>query len=317
MPMLTAFEFEKWYFDFTCPGGEIVFFFLARTRILGLRDDRLSLTVVSPGKAPIHRSFDLRRPGSSPEPIESPLGQVSASAPSRSDREVRVRAGREDVSLDLAFVRHRDDRPAANPMFIPLGRRRRVLWEPVQGRSVVRGLVRLAGREFVAEGCDGYIDRLVSDVFPPLTPVRTLYWGRLQHPEGHLVYAVIPQPRPRALLTWNSIGSSLEFDEVEVIDREKARSKALRLEYPRAYTLKAGRDSASLCLEVENSAPAVESAFVDAEKAGRLDGRAIDLLARHPRGIKFFSRGRLLIRDEDRQVKIESAPFFSEYVRFG
>ncbi len=316
MPAWKPFDFEKWYFDVTLPDGSIIFFFLARTRILGLKDDRLSLTVTSPAGAPVHRSLDLRAGQGRLSSWESPLWRAPGKEESGPDNEVRARVSGGDLALDLAFVRHPDDRPVSTPMRIRRGWRR-IQWEPVQGRADVRGTIRVGDRAFAADGCCGYIDRLRSDVFPPLTPVRTLYWGRLHHPKGSLVYAVIPRPRPHALLAWTSDRSRLEFDAADIVERETRRSAALDMAYPKSYVLTAGRDSSRLRLEVENVAPAVESAFVGTEKAGRLDGKAIGFLARNPRGIKFFSRGRLSVRDGGAVTQIEGAPFFSEYVRFG
>jgi len=313
---MKPFQFEKWYFDFTMPTGEVVFFFLARTRILGRKDFRLSLTVVSPRGVPIHRSLLLdesaaERPSSSGTPILPELRET----PSPSESEVRVRTAGDDFSLDLVFLRHPEARPAANPMVIPRGKRR-ILWEPVQGRSKVRGSVRIAGQIWSAEGCDGYIDRLVSDVFPLFTPVRTLYWGRLHHRAGSLVYAVIPRVRPYALLTWNSSLGTLEFGAVDVSEQGTRRSSILGLAYPPAYTLTAQTPSASIRLDVENIATGVETGFIGNEEIHGFENRTINFLARNPRGIKFFSRGRVLVEDEGQTVDIEAAPFFSEIVRF-
>ncbi len=316
MTLWKPFSFEKWYFDVTLPTGDIIFFFLARTRILGLRDDRLSLTLVSPGAPPLHRSLDLRAGGAPSSLMVPPIGPGPRTEPPGAEREIRVRASGKDLALDLTFARPPDEHPVMAALRIPLGRRG-ILWQPVQSRSDVRGSIRVGEKAFAADGCWGYIDRLVSDVFPPLTPVRTLYWGRLHHSEGSFVYAVIPEPRPRALLTWSSRRSSLAFDAADVMVKETAKSSLLGLRYPRSYVLMAGKDSSGVRLEVENVSPAVESAFVGTEKANRLDGKAVSALARNPRGIKFFSQGRLLVRDRGRTTEIGPAPFFSEYVRFG
>jgi hypothetical protein len=316
MTHVTPFRFEKWYFDFTMPTGEVVFFFLAKTRILGRKDFRVSLTVVSPRGAPIHSSLILQesvaeQPFSTPPPLP---GLREMTSPSES--EIRIRASGDDLSLDLVFVRHPEDRPVASPMVIPRGKRR-ILWEPVHGRSIVRGSVRTQGRTWSAEGYDGYIDRLVSDVFPLFTPVRTLYWGRLHHPEGSLVYAVIPRLRPCALLTWSSDRGRLEFDAVDVSERGTRMSPILGLTYPPAYTLTAENHAARVRLDAENLATAVETGFIGNEEIrGGLESRAINFLARNPRGIKFFSRGHLHLEDKGQTTEIESAPFFSEIVRF-
>jgi len=313
---MKPFQFEKWYFDFAMPTGEVVFFFLARTRILGRKDFRLSMTVVSPRGVPIHRSLLLdesaaeRRP-SSATPILPDLRETA----SPRESEVRVRTSGDDFSLDLVFLRHPEARPVANPMVIPRGKRR-ILWEPVQGRSKVRGSVRIGAQSWRAEGCDGYIDRLASDVFPLFTPVRTLYWGRLHHRAGSLVYAVIPRLRPCALLTWNSSRGTLEFDTVDVSEHGTRRSSILGLCYPPAYTLTAQSPSASIRLDVENIATGVETGFIGNEEIPGFENRTINFLARNPRGIKFFSRGRVLVEDKGQAVEIEAAPFFSEIVRF-
>ncbi|MGA2533022.1 MAG: hypothetical protein ABSG19_08290 [Candidatus Aminicenantales bacterium] len=314
---MKPFQFEKWYFDFTMPTGEVVFFFLARTRIFGRADFRLSLTGVSPRGAPIHRSLILQE--SAAERISSsapPLLPVFGERPSPPESEVRIRTFGEDFSLDLVFLRHPEARPVANPMVISRGKRR-ILWEPVQGRSMVRGSVRIGGQIWSAEGCDGYIDRLVSDVFPLFTPVRTLYWGRLHHPAGSLVYAVIPRLRPWALLTWSSSRETLEFDTVDVSERGTRKSPILGLSYPPAYTLTARNRSANIRLDVENIASAVETGFIANEEIpGGIESRAINFLARNPRGIKFFSRGRVLVREKGQATEVEAAPFFSEIVSF-
>ncbi|MGZ4887457.1 MAG: hypothetical protein ACXVJK_06585, partial [Candidatus Aminicenantales bacterium] len=271
----------------------------------------------SPRGAPIHRSLILKessveRLSSSAPALLPGLGEM----PSPSEPEVRVRASGEDFSLDLVFLRHREARPVANPMAIPRGKRR-ILWEPVQGRSMVRGSVRTGEKTWNAEGCDGYIDRLVSDVFPLFTPVRTLYWGRLHHRAGSLVYAVIPELRPFALLTWNSSRGTLEFDTVDVSERGTRKSPILGLSYPPAYTLTARNHAANIRLDVENIASAVETGFIANEEIpGGIESRAINFLARNPRGIKFFSRGRVLVREKGHATEIEAAPFFSEIVRF-
>jgi hypothetical protein len=305
MAGLNPFSFEKWYFDVTLPTDEVIFFFLAKTRIFGWRDARLSLTVASPREAPLHRSLILwepdilpRRPGPGPEP------------------EINVRINEEDIALDLAFSRHPDDRPVSAPMTIANGKRR-LVWEPIHSRSVVRGSVSVGGRTWSVPGLAGYIDRLTTDIFPLFTPVRTLYWGRLQHRDGSLVYAVIHGPRPRALLTWTSGRGSLEFDAVDVADHGGEMSPVLGLRYPPAYTLTAASPSAHVRLDVENLVVGVETAFVGDEGPRRaFESRAIDFLGRKPRGIKFFSRGRGLIEGAGPAVTIEAAPFFSEIVRF-
>ncbi len=317
MTPIKPFQFEKWYFDFTMPTGEVVFFFLAKTRILGRNDFRLSLTVVSPRGEAIHRSLMLEEPAAErPSPSAPTLWPVLGEKPSPSETEIRVRVSAADFSLDLVFFRHPEARAVASPMVIPRGNRR-ILWEPVHGRSIVRGSVRTGGRSWSAEGYDGYIDRLVSDVLPLFTPVRTLYWGRLHHPAGSLVYAVIPRLRPFALLTWNSGQGALEFDAVDVSERGTRTSTILGLAYPPAYTLTAESPSARVRLDVENIAEAVETGFIANEDiSGGIENRAINFLARNPRGIKFFSRGRVLVKENGRATEIEAAPFFSEIVRF-
>jgi hypothetical protein len=310
------FRFEKWYFDFTMPTGEVVFFFVAKTRILGREDFRLSLTVTSPRGAPIHRSLVLQDSAFTQPSAVNPFSPGLREIPSPAQSEIRVRTARDDFSLHLVFLRHPEARPASNPMVIPRGKRR-ILWEPVQGRSIVRGSVRIGGQGWNAQGCDGYIDRLVSDVFPLFTPVRRLYWGRLHHPEGSLVYAVIPRLRPFALLTWNSSRGTLEFNAAEVSERGTMRSSILGLAYPPAYTLTAESHSARVQLDVENIATAVETGFIGNEEIRNgMESRTINFLARNPRGIKFFSRGRLVVQDNGQATEIEAAPFFSEFVRF-
>ena len=316
MKIFEPFRFEKWYFDFALPTGEVVFFFLAKTRILGRKDVRLSLTVVSPRRAPCHRSLILEEAaaGKSCSLPPSLPGIREMTFPSES--EIRVRKLGDDFSLDLVFARHPEARPAAHPMIIPRGKRR-IRWEPIHGRSIVRGSVRIAGQSWNAEGYDGYIDRLISDVFPLRTPVRTLYWGRLHHSQGSLVYAVIPRLRPYALLTWNSGRGMTEFDAVEVADRGSMTSPILGLAYPPAYTLTAEGPSCRVRLDVENLAPAVETGFIGTEEIrSGIESRTINFLARNPRGIKFFSRGRLLLEENGQTTEIEAAPFFSEIVRF-
>lgn len=310
------FRFEKWYFDFALPTGEIVFFFLAKTEILGRRDCRLSLTVASPYESPLRRSLVF--------PL-STTGQASSNLafdpdfremPSASASEMRVRTSGDDLSVDLVFVRDPETRAVVSPLVIPRGKRR-ILWEPVHSRSVVRGSIRTGGRSWNAEGCDGYIDRLVSDVFPLLTPVRTLYWGRLHHPEGSLVYAVIPRLRPAALLTWDSARGRLEFDTVEVAEHGTRVSPILGLAFPPAYTLAAEGPAGGIRLDVENVTPAVETGFIGNEDiSSRVESRVLNFLARNPRGIKFFSRGHARIQNPGRATKIQDAPFFSEIVWF-
>jgi len=301
-----SFRFEKWYFDLALPTGEVIFFFLAKTRILGWTDARLSLTVASPRRPPLHVSLLLK----DGETVLPPAGAEAGGA------EIPIRVSGEGLSLDLAFSRHPDDRPPAGPMIIPRGRRR-ILWEPIQGRSLVRGVVRVGDKTYEADGVDGYIDRLRSDVFPLFTPVKTLYWGRLHHREGSLVYTVVRGPRPRAFLSWNSRLSRLEFKDVDLVEHEGERSPVLGLRYPRSYILTAGGPSAGVRLDVENAVSAVETAFVGNEKPARvLEGRVIDLLGRRPRGVKFFSRGRVRIEDGGRDLEFEAAAFFSEIVRF-
>lgn len=316
MMLAKLFRFEKWYFDFALPTGEVIFFFLAKTRILGKKDLRLSLTVTSTREAPIHRSLIFQESGAAQPSAAAVLLPGDQEFPSPSESEVRVRTSADDLSLDLAFIRRPPGRPEANPMIIPRGKRQ-ISWEPVHSRSIVRGQVRMNGRTWTADGSDGYIDRLVTDVFPLLTPVRTLYWGRIHHPEGTLVYAVIPRLRPAALLTWESSRGKLEFDTVKVTDRGTTISPILGLNYPPAYTLRAASPSASVRLDVENITPAVETGFIKNEETGSgIESRAINFLARNPRGIKFFSRGRVLIHDQGRTTEFDAAPFFSEIVRF-
>jgi hypothetical protein len=316
MTPVQLFQFEKWYFDFTMPAGEVIFFFLAKTRILGRRDARLSLTVVSPRQAPIHRSMILEETVAGLPLPSPPLLPGLREMTSPSESEVRVRTSGDDFSIDIVFARHPEARPAAHPMVIARGKRQ-IQWEPVHGRSVVRGSVRIDGRTWKAEGYDGYIDRLASDVFPLFTPVRTLYWGRLHHPEGSLVYAVIPRLRSCALLTWNSGRGNLEFDAVEVSERGTRTSSILGMAYPPAYTLTAESPSSRVQFDIENLVPAVETGFIGNEEIrGGFESRAINFLARNPRGIKFFSRGRLHLEDKGRAAEIVSAPFFSEIVRF-
>ncbi len=310
------FRFEKWYFDFALPTGEIVFFFLAKTEILGRRDCRLSLTVASPCESPLHRSLVFPHSTTGHASLNPAFDPDFQEVPSASAAEIRVRTSGDDLAVDLVFVRHPETRAVLRPMVIPRGKRR-ILWEPVHSRSIVRGSIRTGGRVWNTEGYDGYIDRLVSDVFPLLTPVRTLFWGRLHHPEGSLVYAVIPRLRPAALLTWDSGRGRLEFDTVEVAERGTRVSPVLGLAFPPAYTLTAAGPAGGIRLDVENVTPAVEAGFIGNEDMGsRFESRVLNFLARNPRGIKFFSRGHARIQNLGRLTEIREALFFSEIVRF-
>lgn len=312
------FHFEKWYFDLALPSGEVIFFFLAATRILGRKDFRLSLTATAPGRAPVHRSLVLDGPaGGRRQAGEALRLPEFGGGPPTTLREIPVTVAAGDLEVDLVFRRRAPSNVPAQPMIISRGRRR-VRWEPVQSRSDVDGTVRAAGRTWSAAGCAGYIDRLTTDIFPLFTPVRTLYWGRLHHARGTLVYTVIPSPQPAARLTWESERNRLEFDGVEVLERRKFISPALGLAFPAGYSLTACRASSNVRLEVENIAPAVETGFIAAEGLrNRFESRALAFLARDPRGIKFFSKAHGLIGDGGRSVEIKDAPLFSEVVRFG
>jgi hypothetical protein len=135
--------------------------------------------------------------------------------------------------------------------------------------------------------------------------VRTLYWGRLHHPEVDLVYmhAAADGGRPawsRALA--HTGGSAGEWENVGIIPLEGG-----------GYTLTGSTDSRRIGLTVRHAAAVQEGGFVDHLKIGSPLLRSIvKRVTRDPRSTKWLSYADLTLEEGGRMQKIQNAPLIDE-----
>jgi hypothetical protein len=293
---MNGFSLRKWYCDLLTPQHEFVFVYIARAAFGRAAHTSLNIAVASLKDGPaIIRSRTLRN-SSLPEEsgcwsLQKDFGRISA-APSGTDIDLQI----DELRVFAAHRHPRDADTGLGSLAIRQGPHH-MMWRPLALGTRVSGKVCTNRREFQFTDAGGYLDFVYSDFFPYRMPGRQVLWGRLHCEEVDLAYTRILGRnagecwRQLVVRTAESTHCTSQFDLRLAEERE---SPELKLRHPHRYELAADFGAFRLSLTVEHIAPLVASDFLKEQPLrNRLVRGLLAWVARHPRGIKFLSRGTL------------------------
>jgi hypothetical protein len=313
---MNRYHLAKWFFDVLSEDGTYILGYLSIVEFPGYRTARMSVHAApadgSPGRAaswPVSLRTGPGQEGTGTVPLGDDRFDIGAEASRLSLRSA-------ETSLDLQYAG--DSFPPAAPLIMSPDGRRRLLWLPVMPKALVCGRIRIGDWEVELSGRDGYLDYVSSDVLPPRAPVETLHWGRLHSERCDLCWTRVHwKGRTWSRLYGRTDGAPFTMEGLEIADTGTARSETLDLDWPEASVLTARGGNRSLRLGLRHERPAVESGFLNAEEtgAGVFNG-ILRRWAKDPKGIKFFSRAELEIRDGAGTIHQSGLRCIDEYVKF-
>ncbi len=174
MPLFTL---TKWYFDILDSEKRYVLFYVARASLAGRTQAFLNMSVARLGDERSDSAcvfLGSRENFWSPGAVTMKYGEIRWTPET-----MTVRFDSRDLIAHLRYSRHPQDFSGESILVIPAPFRGRMVWTPASIRCLVDGEVSVSNRRYAFRKQDGYIDRLDSNVFPLLSPVRTLLWGRM------------------------------------------------------------------------------------------------------------------------------------------
>lgn len=311
-----SFRLRKWYFDFLTPGLDYCYIYYADVCCLGMTFRHLTVHLARPGNgSPITKTLAV-------EHARVHAGEDEGCTLAFAGGEIDVRRDRGTIDVStpgcsarLRYVSWNGFRP--QPVVIRSGGRGRILWKPVHMKSIVSGSVMIGDDTVNVEGCDGYIDYLESSYLPPAVPVRTLYWGRLHHPELDLVFmraADGPGSAAWSRLSMRAGKSVTECEEVAIMNTWGLQESPSHALSPGGYDARAACGSRRIQVSVHHSAAVQESSFIDHRDMKSSAVRyALKKLTRDPRSTKWLSYADVTVVDERTTKKICGIPFIDEF----
>jgi hypothetical protein len=310
------FRLRKWYFDFLTPGLDYCFVYFADVRLPGAIFRSLTLHLARPGKgAPTTRTLAVEHATELVEGERRCTFSFAGGQIKIHDGGCAIDASGPGCSVHLQYMPLK--RHLFRPVVICNGGRSRILWRPVHLKSSVSGSVDIGGEVIEVKGCDGYVDYLESSYLPPAVPVRTLYWGRLHHPELDLVFMRAANGSGNA--TWSRLsvhaGDCLtECEEVAIANRPGAHGFTSQAISPTGYDADAACGSRRVRVKVRHAVAVQESSFIDHQQVKSAVARYIlKKLTRDPRSTKWLSYADVLLEDGGTMKHLRDVPLIDEF----
>jgi hypothetical protein len=282
-PRKGIYRLRKWYCDFLTSGLDYCFVYYADVSLFGATFPSLTVHIARAGTI--------------------------------SDGQCSVDVAGSGLSVHLRFV------SAAGLQGLPVeirnGDQKRIVWKPLHLKSRVSGSI-VVGEETV-EGirCDGYVDYLESTFLPPVVPVRTLYWGRLHHPELDLVFMRAgsgPEGPAWSRMSIHSGKSLTEWEDIQIVNMLDPLEPASRAVSLGGYYIHASNGSRRAHLEVRHVAPVQVSSFIDHQEVKVAALRYIlKKLTRDPRSTKWLSYADVVLEDPGSTLRITNVPMIDEF----
>jgi hypothetical protein len=311
-----SFRLRKWYFDFLTPGLDYCFVYFADVHLPGATFRSLTLHLARPGRgAPATRTLAV-------EQATELVGGERDCTFSFAGGQIKIHGG--GCSIDASGPGcsvHLQYMPLNRHLFRPVvicnGGRSRILWTPVQLKSSVSGSVDIGGEVIEVKGCDGYVDYLESSYLPPAVPVRTLYWGRLHHPELDLVFMRAADGSGNAAWSRLSVHADdtlIECEEVAIANRPGPHGFTSQTVSPTGYDADAACGSRRVHVKVRHAVAVQESSFIDHQQVRSSAARYIlKKLTRDPRSTKWLSYADVMLEDGGTMKQICDVPLIDEF----
>lgn len=311
-----SFRLRKWYFDFLTPGLDYGFVYFADVYLLGTTFRTLTVHLARHGKGvSVPKTLAVEHAGERSEgdgtfSFSFSRGQIKVSeGPSAID------AYGPGCSVHLHYRPVNVFRP--QPVVIHNSGRSRILWRPVHLKSEVSGSV-VVGSEIVdVKGCDGYVDYLESSYLPPAVPVRTLYWGRLHHPDLDLVFMRVANGSGNAAwsrLSFQAGDSVTDCEEVAIVKVQTPHGSPANTISPAGYHAAAACGSRRIHVKVRHAAAVQESRFIDHQLVKSAGARYIlRKMTRDPRSTKWLSYADVVLEEGGVTKQFKDVPLIDEF----
>lgn len=312
-------EMEKWYFDILTPNNDFVVLYFAYVRFACYFEGRFTIQIAPRDHQPvISRTMVIPilaqcTTAWNGSGLSTPFKQITMK---ESTTRVEMKTAQMTVDLDygaLTFIDFSKDR-------LIIDGKGTAEWQPLHLRSRVSGTIRLEGRAFKFDECDGYIDHVRSTIFPPRPPIKELYWGRIHHDRFDLTfaYATGRSGGKRWSRIFAAIGKeALVINGFTLTAENRCHSMPLDIEYPAACAIESRAGSVDVTIRIENLHNAIESRFIDQQELGKgTKYRFYKWVSRNPRGIKFIGQSRVHLAYRDDIVQVDNVLCVYEYVLF-
>ena len=311
--------FEKWFFDLVTPEEDYIIFFHTFTKLLAFRISFLEIHHVrNAHQESVEKSFsrnsNLEIKSRHGHSVLTDRGEILVNSV-----ECNIDLKLDDVRLQLKI----DPVPAPGrtwpELTIRSSRRQFLRWRPLFLKGLFTGEI-ITDEKLRVEGCKGYADYLISQYWPPRVPVRTLYWGRLHHDRLDLTFTFAENEkkgRKWCTMIIHMDDEVICFNEISMEIASWDSSESLGIRFPRNYSMTAQSGDEQVKMKIEQDRPAIESIFLDSPKIpGFLSKKILKLLAKDPRGIKFFSRAWIRLQLRGQVITLKDEFMITEYVVF-
>jgi len=322
------FTLQKWYFDILDGENRYVLFYIARAILAGRTQAFLNLSTARLGDEHSDSAcvfLDSRETFWGSDAVTMKCGEIRWTPEATT-----VRFDSRDLIVHLRYSRPLQDFSEKSTLVIPAPFRSRTVWTPEAIRCLVDGEVSVSNRRYAFRKQNGYIDRLDSNVFPLLSPVRTLLWGRMHSGSMALTFTVAGGERN----TWGKMilhlgGRTHRFEDPRMEEGLSKNSRPLMpssskheqswfsLPRPDGYKLSAHDSEMEIVLSVERLRHAVVSDFVEDQRMANPFLKTVyRSISRNPKGIKFFSKASLTVAGRTVRREFKDVLCIDEFVRF-
>lgn len=318
---MKIFRLQKWYFDYLVPDQVYMFIYFAKINLFGYSESVLHLFVrLFAQKKKISRTVQLSSTTDSLQ-IDRDRIKSTALALGCGERTNTLKITLPGIDVDLLFKPLEFTAHRNCSLAIKAGRRsQQITWRPLHLKSEVSGKLRIGSFENRPGNASGYIDQLLSDVFPLNAPVHRLYWGRIHHPLINVVYTL--SYGKKAGQQWHCIlihynGAVVPCRDPDIRFGGGKYSDRLSVTYPESVEICAKQTQVMLKVTIHQKEIVSTSDFIGENDCNSLlKTRFLKYISKNPRGMKFLSSADVEMTYKHQKTSFRHLPCISEVVHF-
>lgn len=315
---MRIYNFDKWFFDCLLENGDYIFFFIASANIFNRNHSRLSFFYIPMNSTNIYTHTEIiddinKTKYEDSQQIEFKQGHLVIS---KYLNKILINSNK--IKIDFRIKDSNNFKIINGFLEITNDNKKSIKWSPIILRGEVTGSIQYDDREIKLNQLYGYSDHLYSNLFPFKSPVKQLYWGRMNSEDVDLTFSFsVGKNKIWKKLIIRYLEKYIMFSDFDLNVSSYTHSDKLEINYPDKYIIKAHKDDFLITIKIEHVKKATESSFILRDDFNNsYQYNLFKLLSRDPKGLKFFARAEITIIEGDKKYNLDDILLIDEYVKF-